>query len=63
MPAGLTPKVANITPGSPIALEEMPPTDGRLAGIVCPSPTPVGPLRDAVVACVLGNMEDEGLNI
>ena len=54
--------MANIIPGSPIALEEMPPADGRLAGTVCPSPTLVGPLRDAVVAHV-GNMEDEGLNI
>ena len=38
-PAGLTPKVANIVPGSPIALEAMPPTDGLLAGIVYLSPT------------------------
>ena len=59
---GLTPKVANIIPGSPIALEGMPPTDELLAGIVCLSPTPAGSLRDAVVH-VVGNMEDEGLNI
>jgi len=62
-PAGLTSKVANIIPGSPIALEGMPPTDGLLAGTVCLSPTLVGPLRDAVVAHVIGNMEDEALNI
>ena len=55
--------MANIIPGSPIALEGMPPTDGLLAGIVCPSPTLAGPLRDADVAHVVGNMEDEGLNI
>ena len=36
-PAGLTPKVANIIPGSPVALEGMP-TDGLLAGIVCLPP-------------------------
>ena len=61
MPAGLTPKVANITPGSPIAFEGMP-TDGLLAGIVCLSPAVAGSLRDADVTHV-GNMEDEGLNI
>ena len=54
--------MANIIPGSPIALEGMPPTDRLLAGIVCLSPTLVGSLRDAVVAHV-GNMEDEGLTI
>ena len=62
-PAGLTPKVANIIPGSPSALEGMPPTDGLLPGIVCLSPTLAGSLRDAVIAHVVGNMEDEGLNI
>ena len=62
-PAGLTPKVANIIPGSPIALEVMPPTDGLLAGIWCLSPALVGSLTDADVAQVVGNMEDEGLNI
>ena len=62
-PAGLTPKVANIIPGSPVALEGMPPTDRLLAGIVCLSPAVVGSLRDAVVARVVGNIEDEGLNI
>ena len=61
-PAGLTPKVANIIPGSPAAFEGMP-TDGFLAGIVCLLPTLVGSLKDAVVAHVVGNMEDEGLNI
>ena len=59
---GLTSKVANVVPGSPIALEGMP-ADGLLAGIVCLSPALVGSLRDAVVAHVVGNMEDEGLNI
>ena len=62
-PAGLTPKVANIIPGSPVVLEGMPPTDGLLAGIVCLSPTLECSLRDAVVARVVGNIEDEGLNI
>ena len=61
-PAGLTPKVANIIPGSPIALEGIPPTGGLLAGTVCLAPALEGSLRDAVVAHV-GNMEDEGLNI
>ena len=55
--------MANIIPGSPIALEGMPPTDGLLAGTVCLSPALVGPLSDAVVAHVIGNTEDEGLNI
>ena len=32
-PAGLTPKVANITPGSLFALEGMPATDRVLAGL------------------------------
>ena len=61
-PAGLTPKVANIIPGCPTALEGMP-GDGLLAGIVCLSPGLLGSLGDAVVAHVVGNMEDEGLNI
>ena len=39
------------------------PTDGLLAAIVCLSPTLAGSLRDADVAHVVGNMEDEGLNI
>ena len=39
------------------------PTDGLLAGIVCLSPALAGSLRDADVAHVVGNMEDEGLNI
>ena len=55
--------MANIIPGSPVALEGMPPTDRLLAGIVCLSPAVVGSLRDAVVARVVGNIEDEGLNI
>ena len=62
-PVGLTPRVANIIPGSPIALEGMPPTDGLLAGIVCLSPALAGSLRNAAVAHVVGNMEDAGLNI
>ena len=61
--AGLTPKVANIVPGSPVALEGMPPIDGLLAGIVCLTPALVGPLRGPVVAQVVGNMDDEGLNL
>ena len=61
-PAGLTPKVANIIPGNPTALEWMPPTDELLAGTVCPSPTLAGSLRDVVVAHVIGNLEDEDLN-
>ena len=44
-PAELTPKVANIIPGSPTAFEGMP-TDGLLAGIVCLLPTLAGSLRD-----------------
>ena len=55
--------MANIISVRPIALEGMPPTDGLLAGIVCLSPTLLDSLRDAVVARVVGNMEDEGLNI
>ena len=62
-PAGLTLKEASIIPGSQITLEELPPTDGLLAGIVCLSPALAGSLRNAAVAHVVGNMEDEGLNI
>ena len=54
--------MANIIPGSPIAFEGMS-ADGLLAGIVCLSPALVGSLRDAVVAHVVGNMEDESLNL
>ena len=54
--------MANIIPGSPIAFEGMP-TDGLLAGIVCLSPALACSLRDGFVARVVGNMEDEGLNI
>ena len=43
-------------------LEGMP-TDGLVAGTVCLSPALPGSLRDAVVAHVVGNTEDEGLNI
>ena len=62
-PAELTLKVANTIPGNPIALEEMPPTDGLLASIVFLSPVLDSSLRDATVAHVVENMEDEGLNI
>ena len=55
--------MANIVPGSPITLEGLPPTDGLLAGIVCLSPALAASLKDALVAYVVGNMEDEGLNI
>ena len=55
--------MSNVIPGIPIALEGMPPTDGLLAGIVCPSPTLAGSLRDAVVAHLVGNMEDKGLTL
>ena len=55
--------MANIVHGSPIALEEMPPTDGRLAGIVCLSPALACSLREVVFAHVFRNTEDEGLNI
>ena len=54
--------MAHIVPGSAIALDGMP-ADGLLAGIVCLSPALVGSLRDAVVAHVVGNMENEGLHI
>ena len=50
---GLTPKVANIIPGSPVAFEGMPP-DGLLAGTVCLSPALAGPLGDAGVVHVVG---------
>ena len=55
--------MADIIPGRPIALEGIQPTDGLLAGTVCLSPTLAGSLGDADVAHVVGNMEDEGLNI
>ena len=54
--------MANIIPGSPIAFEGMP-TDRLLADTVCLSSALVGSLRDADVTHVVGNMEDEGLNI
>ena len=49
-------------PCKPNALKGMP-MDGLLAGIVCLSPVLAGSLRDAVVAHIVGNMEDEGLAI
>ena len=54
--------MSNIIPGSPVIFEGMP-TDGLLAGIVCLLPAPAGSLRDAGVAHVVGDMEDEGLSI
>ena len=54
--------MASIIPGTSDAFEGMP-TDGLLAGAVCLSPAPVGSRRDAGVAHVVGNKEDEGLNI
>ena len=54
--------MADSIPGSLIALEGMP-TDGLLSGILCLSPTLAGSLRDAILARIVGNMEDEGLNI
>ena len=59
---GLTSKVVNIVPGSPIAFEGMP-TDEPLAGIVCLLPAQVSSLRDVDFVHVVGNMEDEDLNI
>ena len=55
--------MANIVPGSPGALEGMPPTNGLLAGIVFLSPTLAGSLRDTVDAHIVGNIEADGLNI
>ena len=55
--------MANIIPRSSIAFEGMPSTDELLAGIVCLSPTLACSLRVAVLAHVVGNLEDEGLNI
>ena len=54
--------MSNIIPGSPVIFEGMP-TDGLLAGIVCLLPAPAGSLRDAGVAHVVGDTEDEGLSI
>ena len=51
--------MANIIPGSPIAFEGMP-TDGLLADVVGLLPPLAGSLRDDDV---VGNMEDEGLNV
>ena len=52
-----------IVPGSPSALEEIPPTDGLLAGTCHLALALAGSLRAAVVAHFVGNMEDEGLTI
>ena len=59
----LTPKVANIVLGSLVALKGTPPTDGLLACIVCLSPALAHSLRGIIDAHIVGNMEDEGLNI
>ena len=59
---GKPPKWQTLTPGSPIALEGMPPTDGLLPGLVCLSLTLTGSLKGTVLAHV-GNIEDEGLNL
>ena len=53
---------AKYYPQKPIAFEGMP-RDRLLIGIVCLSPTLAGSLRDVGVVHVVGNMEDEGLNI
>ena len=55
--------MVNIIARSQIALERMPPTDGLLAGIVCLSPALGEPLKGALIAHVVGNMEDTGLNL
>ena len=55
--------MANIIPGSPTALDRMPPPDGLLAGIVCLSPALADSLRRVVDTHVVGNIKDEGLNI
>ena len=54
--------MANIILRSPIAFQGMP-TDGLLTGILFLSPTLAGSLRDADAAHVVGNMDDEDLNI
>ena len=53
---------AKYYPQKPIAFEGMP-TDGLLASTVCLSPALEGSLGDADVAHVVGNMEDESMNI
>lgn len=52
-----------LVPGSPLALEGMPPTARLVAGIVCLSPALADPLKGAIIAHVLGNTEDAGLNL
>ena len=54
--------MANIIPGSPVAFEGRP-TDGLVAGNVCLLTALTGSLRDADVARVMGNIEDEDPNI
>ena len=54
--------MAHIIFGSPAALEGMP-ADGLVAGIMYLSPALAASLREAAVARVVGNMEDEGLTI
>ena len=55
-------QVANIIPRSPIAFEGMP-TDGLLEATVCLSPALAGSLRDVDIAHIVGNMEEEGVDI
>ena len=54
--------MANILPGNPIAFEGMP-TDGLLEATVCLSPALAGSLRDVDIAHIVGNMEEEGVDI
>ena len=54
--------MSNIIPGSPVIFEGMP-TDGLPAGIVCLLPAPAGSLRDVDIAHLIGNMEEEGVDI
>ena len=54
--------MATSIPGSPVAFEGRP-ADGLLAGTVCLSPALAGSLGDAGLARVVGNTEDEGLDI
>ena len=57
----LTPKVANIIPGSPIALERDATNRRTSSRHWEPVTHPSGFTGGAVVAHVVGNMEDEGL--
>ena len=61
-PAGLTLKVANIIPGNLTALKGCHP-QMDLQRALSARHHPSRFTEDAVVAHVIGNMEDEGLNI